>query len=187
MLVLGSSTAGVLGRVAFGSVADRLLHSSPRAGRARPTRVPLPARQQGAPGDGRLRCDRGLRRARHRCRGGRRAGACARCASRRFAVRPRTPLTAGIGSRAEDAVRTSGRRTPSTPSAPSWRTSNGCRAARPRSSRWSATAPTGRGRSRTSGGRTGTCWPSGRARRDRSSACSSALAHRGSSGTRRCR
>src|SRR5690606_10899619 len=29
LLVLGSSTAGVLGRVAFGSVADRLLHSSP--------------------------------------------------------------------------------------------------------------------------------------------------------------
>jgi hypothetical protein len=29
LLVLGSSTARMLGRVAFGSVADRLLHSSP--------------------------------------------------------------------------------------------------------------------------------------------------------------
>lgn len=29
LLVLGSSTAGVLGRVAFGSVAERLLHTSP--------------------------------------------------------------------------------------------------------------------------------------------------------------
>jgi len=29
LIALGSSTAGVLGRVAFGSVAERLLHSSP--------------------------------------------------------------------------------------------------------------------------------------------------------------
>ena len=29
LIVLGSSSAGVLGRVAFGSVTDRLLHSSP--------------------------------------------------------------------------------------------------------------------------------------------------------------
>ena len=47
MIVLGSSTAGVFGRVALGSVTDRLLHSSPvplalatRGFRCRPTPGP---------------------------------------------------------------------------------------------------------------------------------------------------
>jgi nucleotide-binding universal stress UspA family protein len=103
LLVLGSSTAGVLGRVAFGSVADRLLHSSP---------LPVVLGPRGF----RCRPDRRVRRvtAAFGATEGSdelviavagvaaRAGAALRVAS--FAVRPRTPLTAGIGSRAEDAV-----------------------------------------------------------------------------------
>ena len=103
MLVLGSSTAGVLGRVAFGSVADRLLHSSP---------IPVALGPRGF----RCRPDHGVARvtAAFGATEGAdelvvavagvaaRAGAALRVAS--FAVHPRTPLTAGIGSRAEDAV-----------------------------------------------------------------------------------
>jgi nucleotide-binding universal stress UspA family protein len=103
MLVLGSSTAGVLGRVAFGSVADRLLHTSP---------LPVVL----APRGFRCRSDTTVRRvtAAFGATDGSddlviavagvaaRAGSALRVAS--FAVRPRTPLTAGIGSRAEDAV-----------------------------------------------------------------------------------
>jgi nucleotide-binding universal stress UspA family protein len=103
LLVLGSSTAGVLGRVAFGSVADRLLHSSP---------VPVVLAPRG------FRCRAVTRMRRVTAAFGAtegadelviavagvaaRAGAALRVAS--FAVRPRTPLTAGIGSRAEVAV-----------------------------------------------------------------------------------
>ncbi|MFC4942489.1 universal stress protein [Pseudonocardia sp. GCM10023141] len=103
MVVLGSSTAGVLGRVAFGSVAERLLHTSP---------VPVGLGPRG------YRCATGARVARVTTAYGAserddelvvavsgvaaRAGAALRVAS--FGVRPRTPLTAGIGSRAEDAV-----------------------------------------------------------------------------------
>jgi nucleotide-binding universal stress UspA family protein len=103
LLVLGSSTAGVLGRVAFGSVADRLLHSSP---------LPVVLGPRGF----RCRSDAAVRRvtvAFGATEGAgelvvavagvaARAGAALRVAS--FAVRPHTPLTAGIGSRAEDAV-----------------------------------------------------------------------------------
>ncbi|TWF82391.1 nucleotide-binding universal stress UspA family protein [Pseudonocardia hierapolitana] len=103
LLVLGSSTAGVLGRVAFGSVADRLLHSSP---------LPVVLGPRGF----RCRADATVRRvtaAFDATEGAdelvvavagvaARAKAALRVAS--FAVRPRTPLTAGIGSRAEDAV-----------------------------------------------------------------------------------
>jgi nucleotide-binding universal stress UspA family protein len=103
LLVLGSSTAGVLGRVAFGSVADRLLHSSP---------LPVVLGPRGF----RCRADATVRRvtAAFGATEGAdelvvavagvaaRAKAALRVAS--FAVRPRTPLTAGIGSRAEDAV-----------------------------------------------------------------------------------
>ncbi len=103
LLVLGSSTAGVLGRVAFGSVADRLLHSSP---------LPVVLGPRGF----RCRADATVRRvtAAFGATDGAdelvvavagvaaRAKAALRVAS--FAVRPRTPLTAGIGSRAEDAV-----------------------------------------------------------------------------------
>jgi nucleotide-binding universal stress UspA family protein len=103
LLALGSSTAGVLGRVAFGSVADRLLHTSP---------VPLVLGPRGF----RCRPDATVRRVTAAFGAtesadelviavagvAARAGAALRVAS--FAVRPRTPLTAGIGSRAEDAV-----------------------------------------------------------------------------------
>lgn len=103
LLVLGSSTAGVLGRVAFGSVADRLLHTSPlpvvlgpRGFRRRPDatvrRVTAAfGATEGA--DELVIAVAGVAA---------RAGAALRIAS--FAVRHRTPLTAGIGSRAEDAV-----------------------------------------------------------------------------------
>jgi nucleotide-binding universal stress UspA family protein len=103
LLVLGSSTAGALGRVAFGSVADRLLHSSPlpvvlgpRGFRCRPAaRVRRVTVAFGATeGSGELVVALAGVAAR--------AGAALRVAS--FAVRPRTPLTAGIGAHAEDAV-----------------------------------------------------------------------------------
>lgn len=103
MLVLGSSTAGVLGRVAFGSVADRLLHTSP---------IPVVLGPRGF----RRRSDATVRRvtvAFGATEGAgelvvavagvaARVGAALRVAS--FAVRPHTPLTAGVGSRAEYAV-----------------------------------------------------------------------------------
>jgi nucleotide-binding universal stress UspA family protein len=103
LLVLGSSTAGVLGRVAFGSVADRMLHTSP---------LPVVLAPRGFRG----RSDATVRRvtvAFGATEGATelvvavagvaaRVGAALRVAS--FAVRPHTPLTAGIGSRAEDAV-----------------------------------------------------------------------------------
>ena len=103
MVVLGSSTAGVLGRVAFGSVADRLLHSSPlpvvlgpRGFRCRPdSRVRRVTAAFGATEDSHELVIAVAEVAA-------RARATLRVAS--FAVRPRTPLTAGIGSRAEDSV-----------------------------------------------------------------------------------
>jgi nucleotide-binding universal stress UspA family protein len=103
MVVLGSSTAGVLGRVAFGSVAERLLHSSPlpvalapRGFRSRAdARVTdLTAAFGASEGSDELVVAVGGVAAR--------VGATLRIAS--FAVRPRTPLTAGIGSRAEESV-----------------------------------------------------------------------------------
>jgi nucleotide-binding universal stress UspA family protein len=103
LIVLGSSDAGVLGRVAFGSVAERLLHTShvpvalaPRGFRCRPdsTLSRITAAFGAAEGDDELVVAAAGVAAR--------IGAQLRVAS--FAVRPRTPLTAGIGSRAEDAV-----------------------------------------------------------------------------------
>jgi nucleotide-binding universal stress UspA family protein len=103
LLALGSSTAGALGRVAFGSVAERLLHISP---------LPVALAPRG------FRCRPGHRVGRVTAAYGAsegsdelvvtaaevasRVGASLRVAS--FAVRSRTPLTAGIGSRAEDSV-----------------------------------------------------------------------------------
>jgi nucleotide-binding universal stress UspA family protein len=103
LLVIGSSAAGVLGRVAFGSVAERLLHSSP---------VPVALTPRGF----RCRADVVVRRvtAAYVPTVGAgdvvlaaaglaaRVGATLRLAS--FAVRPRAPLTAGVGSRAEAGV-----------------------------------------------------------------------------------
>jgi nucleotide-binding universal stress UspA family protein len=103
LIALGSSTAGVLGRVAFGSVAERLLHSSPlpvalapRGFRCRPVdRITELTAAYGATdgADQLVIAVAGIAA---------RFGAALRIAS--FAVRPRTPLTAGVGSRAEDAV-----------------------------------------------------------------------------------
>lgn len=103
LLALGSSAAGVLGRVAFGSVAERLLHSSP---------VPVALAPRG------FRCRPGAAVTRVTAAFGAtegseelvmaaaevaaRVGATLRLAS--FAVRPRAPLTAGIGSRAEAGI-----------------------------------------------------------------------------------
>lgn len=103
LLALGSSTTSLLGRVAFGSVADRLLHSSP-----------LPVAL--APRGYRCRTERGITRVTAAFGASEgsdelvvavagvaaRVGASLRIAS--FAVRPRTPLTAGIGSHAEESV-----------------------------------------------------------------------------------
>ena len=103
LVALGSSAASVLGRVAFGSVAERLLHMSPlpvalapRGYRARPgTRLTqLTAAFAAAEGtEDAVLTAAGLATS---------AGATLRVAS--FALRARTPLTAGVGSRAEDAV-----------------------------------------------------------------------------------
>jgi nucleotide-binding universal stress UspA family protein len=103
LIALGSSTAGVIGRVAFGSVAERLLHSSPlpvalapRGFRCRPVdRITELTAAYGATdgADQLVIAVAGIAA---------RFGAALRIAS--FAVRPRSPLTAGVGSRAEDAV-----------------------------------------------------------------------------------
>jgi nucleotide-binding universal stress UspA family protein len=93
----------VLGRVAFGSVAERLLHSSPvpvalapRGFRCGPNARVRRVTAAYAPTDGAdalVVAAAGLAV---------RGSAALRRAS--FAVRPRTPLTAGVGSRAEASV-----------------------------------------------------------------------------------
>jgi nucleotide-binding universal stress UspA family protein len=103
LLALGSSAGSVLGRVAFGSVAERLLHSSPlpvalapRGYRCRPVdRITDVTAAFGASdgADALVLAVAGVAA---------RGGAGLRIAS--FAVRPRTPLTAGVGSRAEYSV-----------------------------------------------------------------------------------
>jgi nucleotide-binding universal stress UspA family protein len=103
MIVVGSSSAGAPGHVTVGSVAEWLLHSSPlplalapRGYMSRPDAVVtrVTAAFGGAPGSADLVVAAGRVAAQ--------VGASLRIAS--FAVRPRTPLTAGIGSRAEDEV-----------------------------------------------------------------------------------
>lgn len=103
MIVLGSSTAGLLGRVAFGSVADRLLHTSPvpvalgpRGYRCTPVgRVNQVTVAFGA-------TDRDSELVIAVAGVAARADAALRLAS--FAVRPPTPLVAGVGSRAEASI-----------------------------------------------------------------------------------
>lgn len=102
LLVLGSARSGGLGRVTLGSVANRLLHSSPipvalapRGFRSRTDRV---RRVTAAFGATEGSADLVVAAAGVAAR----LGVPLRVAS--FAVRPRTPLTAGIGSRAESAV-----------------------------------------------------------------------------------
>jgi nucleotide-binding universal stress UspA family protein len=96
VVVVGSSTAGVFGRVSLGSVSDRLVHSSP---------VPVALPPRG------YRCTAGLRVARVTAAFGgsegadelvvaaagvaARVGASLRLAS--FAVRARPPYTSGVG------------------------------------------------------------------------------------------
>ena len=103
MLILGSSSAGSWGRVAFGSVAERLLHTSP---------VPIALAPRG------FRSRAGARIRRVTAAFGATEGAndlvlaAAGVAARvdasvriaSFAVRPRAIITAGVGPRAEDAV-----------------------------------------------------------------------------------
>ncbi len=103
MIVLGSSSAGVFGQVAPGSVSDRLLHSSPfpvalstrgfRTGAAgKVTRVTV------AYGGSEQADDLVVAAAVVAAR----TGASLRLAS--FAVRPRPPYTAGVGRVADDAL-----------------------------------------------------------------------------------
>ena len=103
LLVLGSARSGGIGRVSFGGVTERLLHSShipvalaPRGFRCRPaTRVTrLTAAFGAAEGSaGFVLAAAGMATRLH---------VPLRVAS--FAVRPRPPLTAGIGSRAESSL-----------------------------------------------------------------------------------
>lgn len=103
LIVLGSSSTGAFGRVALGSVTDRLLHSSP---------VPIAL----APRGYRARAEAHVSRVTAAFGGSDgaddllvaaadlsvRARASLRLAS--FAVRPRTPPTAGIGRAADAAI-----------------------------------------------------------------------------------
>jgi len=103
MIVLGSSSAGVFGHIALGSVTDRLLHSSPIALALAPRgfRTSGPAtvvRVTAAYGGSEQADDLVVAAAGVAAR----VGASVRLAM--FAVRPRTPITAGVGSRAESAV-----------------------------------------------------------------------------------
>jgi nucleotide-binding universal stress UspA family protein len=104
-LVIGSTSSGAYGQVSLGSVAERLLHSAPvpvamapRGFRARPTTtVHRVTAAYGATGgsDGVVRSAAELAVS---------CDATLRIAS--FAVRPPSMLTAGVGSRADDAVLT---------------------------------------------------------------------------------
>lgn len=103
LLVLGSGRSGGLGRVSFGGVTERLLHSSPvpvalapRGFRCRPAANVRRVTAAFGAAEGSAE----LVLAAAEVAG--RLGVPLRVAS--FAVRPRTPLTAGIGSRAESSV-----------------------------------------------------------------------------------
>jgi nucleotide-binding universal stress UspA family protein len=104
LLVVGSSAAGPLGRVALGSVGDRLLHTSPvpvalapRGYRPRPgavvRRVTVAYGASARPEEDLVVGAGGVAA---------RVGAALRVAS--FAVRPGAVVTAGVGLRVEDAV-----------------------------------------------------------------------------------
>ena len=103
LIVVGSSSAGVFGHVALGSVSDRLLHSSPvsvalspRGHRCKPdSRV---ERVTAAFGGSEVADDLVLGAAAVAAH----VGASLRVAS--FAVRSRPPYTAGVGSGPEQAI-----------------------------------------------------------------------------------
>ncbi len=103
MLVLGSSTMGLLGRVALGSVTERLLHSSPVAVAVSPRGFSAAAGQQVSrvsiayavgPDESSLIATAG--------QVGGEIGAGVQLVS--FAARPAAPVTSGVGLRAEDDV-----------------------------------------------------------------------------------
>jgi nucleotide-binding universal stress UspA family protein len=101
LIVAGSSPAGGAGFVALGGVASRLLHSSPlpvalapRGFRCRPdARVTAVTAAFGGADDDLVVAAAGVAA---------RLGASLRVAS--FAVRPRTPFTAGVGRAADDEI-----------------------------------------------------------------------------------
>ena len=187
MLVLGSSTAGVLGRVAFGSVAERLLHTSP---------VPVALAPRGfrAAPDGRGRRVTAAfggagrrRRAGGRARPGWPRGPARRCGWRRSRCTRAPRSRPGSAPGPRTASSTSGPATSEPPSRPAL----AAVAALPRPARRSAAVGPGprlgRRRWRTSAGGTPTCSSSAPARPARWPGCSSARARRRSCGTRRCR
>ena len=103
MIVLGSSTHGAVGRIALGSITDRLVHSAhvpvalaPRGYRQRPGAVVrrLTYAYDGAPGVG----PSVLAVAAFAVR----IGATLRLAS--FGVRPQRMVTVGVGAHAEDQI-----------------------------------------------------------------------------------
>lgn len=103
MLVLGSSTMGLLGRVALGSVTERLLHSSPVAVAVSPRGFSAAADQRVSrvsiayavgPDESSLIATA--------AEVGGQIGAGVRLVS--FAARPAAPVTSGVGFRAEDDV-----------------------------------------------------------------------------------
>lgn len=102
LIVLGSSTTGMLGRVALGGVSDHLLHSSHRlvalAPRGFHTEAKRVTRITAAFGGGDPSEDLVLGAAGVATQ----VGASLRLAS--FAVRPRSIISAGIGSRGEEGV-----------------------------------------------------------------------------------
>ncbi|XAS76215.1 universal stress protein [Dermatophilaceae bacterium Sec6.4] len=102
LIVLGSSTSGMLGRVALGGVGERLLHSSPRLVALAPRGFRCTAarvtRVTAAYGGG----DQSEHLVLAAAAQAEQIGAALRLAS--FAVRPRSTILAGIGSRGEDGV-----------------------------------------------------------------------------------
>jgi nucleotide-binding universal stress UspA family protein len=101
LIVCGSAVHGPLGQVTLGSITSRLMHSShvavavaPRGFRARPgARVRRATAAYGGTGTELVAAA---------ARVTARAGASLRVAS--FAVQPRTPVTAGVGRSADDAI-----------------------------------------------------------------------------------
>ena len=183
----GRPRRGVLGRVALGSVTDRLVHSS-----AVPVAMPPRGYRCGAGGlvtrvtaayGGTDEAERARRRGRGR-RGSRGCDVAARLLRRAVATDVhRGRRTGGRGG--DGRAVGPGDRGGWTGDPRSGRRTRGA-AARPRGRR-RLRGRAGTRRSRTSSGATATCWWSGRAPRDRSHGSSWAHARPRSSGTRRSR
>ncbi len=103
LLVLGSSTAGLLGHIALGSVSDRLLHSSP---------IPMALSPRGLRSADEVRVHRVTVAYGGAAKTDDLVAAAARVATdleadlrlASFAVRPRTAYSAGVGFQSEDQV-----------------------------------------------------------------------------------